>query len=321
MSFAAPTRRIALSASPLCRGPASLVQAHMQTRAKSSWSLKSLNPFASRKVTAPTAQNLDDPTTRKQLYQQSFAPKVEGSIFEEEVKTAQASEREDRAERVLDPSALVAGRDPDPRGRLRWQRAAVTNMILRRGAETIDDVIARTERTMTFKSPLMPTSTKKMMYLAQQIASKPLDDAMLQMRYSKKKMGPEIKLQLEEARDRAVAIYGMGLGKANGEAQQAKPRNIQDRNGTWRNIQDPSSLYIDQAWVNKGPKRSKRAIHLGRGRRVPILSHQASISVVLKEERTRIRLHDEKKAKKERKGPWVHLPHRPVSAQHQHYLW
>ncbi|KAL5604315.1 hypothetical protein BROUX41_002288 [Berkeleyomyces rouxiae] len=320
MSFAAPTRRLALSAPSLAAyrpGPASLVHA----RAKSSWSLKSLNPFASRKVTAPTAQNLDDPTTRKQLYQQSFAPKVEGSIFEDEVKTAQAVEREDRAERVLDPSALVAGRDPDPRGRLRWQRAAVAKMVLRRGAESTQDVIARTERTMTFKSPLMPTSSKKMMYLAQQIAGKPLDDAVLQMRYSKKKMGKEIKLQLEEARDRAIAVYGMGLGKATGEAEAAEPRNVQDRNGVWRNIEDPSSIYIDQAWVNKGTKRYKRTIHLGRGRRVPIRSHQATISVILKEERTRIRLHDEKKAKKDRQGPWVHLPHRPVSAQHQHYLW
>ncbi|KKA30429.1 hypothetical protein TD95_004369, partial [Thielaviopsis punctulata] len=293
----------------------------VHTRAKSSWSLSSLNPFASRKTTTPTAQGLDDPATRKQLYEKSFAPKVDGSIFEDEVKSAQQADGPARASKPLDPAALVAARDPDPRGRLRWQRAAVAKMVVRRGAETVDDVIARTERCMTFKSPLLPTSSKKMMYLAQQIAGKPLDEAMLQMRYSKKKMGSEIKRQLELARDRAVVVHGMGLGKHNGEAADVQPRKVQDRDGVWRTVSDPTSIYIDQAWVNKGPKRYARTIHLGRGRRVPIRSHQTTISVVLKEERTRVRLHDEKKAKKERNGPWVHLPHRPVSAQHQYYLW
>jgi len=45
------------------------------------------------------------------------------------------------------------------------------------------------------------------------------------------------------------------------------------------------------------------------------------ISIVLKEEKTRIRLHDEKLAKQRRLGPWVHHPNRPVTAQRQYYAW
>jgi hypothetical protein len=45
------------------------------------------------------------------------------------------------------------------------------------------------------------------------------------------------------------------------------------------------------------------------------------ISLVLKEEKTRIREHRERVAKKYRQGPWVHLPDRPVTAQRPFYSW
>jgi hypothetical protein len=45
------------------------------------------------------------------------------------------------------------------------------------------------------------------------------------------------------------------------------------------------------------------------------------ITVILKEEKTRIREAAEREAKKLRQGPWVHLPDRPVTGQRQWYSW
>jgi hypothetical protein len=45
------------------------------------------------------------------------------------------------------------------------------------------------------------------------------------------------------------------------------------------------------------------------------------INFVLKEEKTRIREHQEREAKAYRKGPWIPHPDRPVTAQRQHYSW
>lgn len=45
------------------------------------------------------------------------------------------------------------------------------------------------------------------------------------------------------------------------------------------------------------------------------------ISIRLKEEKTRIREFEDKKAKEYRRGPWVHLPSRPVTAQRPFYSW
>ncbi len=51
------------------------------------------------------------------------------------------------------------------------------------------------------------------------------------------------------------------------------------------------------------------------------LTPAKGISIVLKEEKTRLREYAERQAKKARHGPWVHLPDRPVTAQRQHYSW
>lgn len=45
------------------------------------------------------------------------------------------------------------------------------------------------------------------------------------------------------------------------------------------------------------------------------------ISVVLKEEVTRIRLEQEREQKRQSKKVWVPLPDRPVTAQRQYPLW
>lgn len=58
-------------------------------------------------------------------------------------------------------------------------------------------------------------------------------------------------------------------------------------------------------------------MHLADSRANP----DAAISVVLKEEKTRIREHGDRVAKEAKRKPWVHLPNRPISAQRPYYSW
>lgn len=46
-----------------------------------------------------------------------------------------------------------------------------------------------------------------------------------------------------------------------------------------------------------------------------------AITLILKEERTRIREHEEREAKKSAKGPWIHLPNRNIYGQRPYYTW
>ncbi|KAL8864738.1 MAG: hypothetical protein Q9174_007241 [Haloplaca sp. 1 TL-2023] len=58
------------------------------------------------------------------------------------------------------------------------------------------------------------------MPLARQIAGKPIDEAIIQMRFSKKKAARDVKKHLEYARDEAIVKRGMGLGMVQPEAEQ-----------------------------------------------------------------------------------------------------
>lgn len=51
------------------------------------------------------------------------------------------------------------------------------------------------------------------------------------------------------------------------------------------------------------------------------LTSSPGISVLLKEEATRIRLSEERQKKKENKKLWVQLPDRPITQQRQYPLW
>ncbi|KAL2126277.1 hypothetical protein VTI74DRAFT_1272 [Chaetomium olivicolor] len=183
--------------------------------------------------------------------------------------------------------------------------------------------IARTERQLTSRSPWLATSTKKLVKLAHQIQGKTVAEALTQMRFSKKKMAQEVRYQLEMARDLAVAERGMGLGTKTQEGEDGKKEavEIQDKDGKWVKIDDPTRIYVAEAWVNRGPWREKYPDYRARGRTYIKQRPTTSISIVLKEEKTRIRQHEERQAKKQRQGPWIHLPDRPVTAQRQYYSW
>ncbi|OTB02745.1 hypothetical protein M426DRAFT_322342 [Hypoxylon sp. CI-4A] len=250
------------------------------------------------------------------------------SIFDEEIKDPERARREQEDTDTSAGGRVVAGtkmkehmeraEDPDPRWRVRYLKKKVMQMV-RDGDKPLSKAqrIRLSEKEATSASPPLPTSTKKLVHLSHQIVGKTIDDAITQMRFSKKKMAREVKWQLEEARDHAIATRGMGLGNQG----LARPEKIRTKDGRWIEVRDPTTLYVDQSWVTKGPWRGMRLQYHARSRMSAMWRPTASISVVLKEEKTRIRQHGDKVEAQAKKAPWVHLPNRPVTAQRQYYSW
>lgn len=194
----------------------------------------------------------------------------------------------------------------------------------------------RTERESLVKSHWFKTSVKKLNPLARQISGKNIDDAILQMRFSKKKAAIDVKAHLEHAKNEAIVVHGMGLGgnQASGESgsdssadstQKAseKPITIRLKNGSPKKIYDPTSIYIAQAWVNRGPY-GMELDHRARGVINKLRPPYTGLSLLLKEEKTRIREWEDREAKalRQRKSKlWVPLPDRKITAQRQYYSW
>lgn len=171
---------------------------------------------------------------------------------------------------------MAAALDPDPRARKRWQRKVIIQDIRRRHRMPKTLKIVRTERVSSSKSQMLKTSVKKLGPLARQVAGKPIEEAIVQMRFSKKKAAADVKKLLEYARDEATVRKGMGLGqvkpleevKAEGDrngsekkvefgVQNEKPIMIEDKKGKKRLITDRTSIYVDQAWVGRGKYEKK----------------------------------------------------------------
>ncbi|KAL6854684.1 ribosomal protein L22/L17 [Trichoderma novae-zelandiae] len=336
MSLRLATRRLALpspssSASLLapaqCLSPRS-AGAVAQRRHK--WSINVFKGWGKSssgegdKGQVPVASELDDPKKRQQFLQRNMRGGVEDSIFQEEIEAVKTApdapdaQQPTSEERTKESLAMVV--DPDVRSRIRWQRRKVIQSVRRNGELTKEEKIKMTERELLHKSDFFPTSVKKLVMLARQIAGKPVDEAIQQMKWSKKKFAAEVKYHLEEARDLAVVQRGMGLGKVNGDVLD-KPRKLQTKDGKWIEVVDPTRLYVAQSWVGRGPWRGKEIDYKGRGRMGLIQHPSTCFTVILKEEKTRIREFEELKAKEAQKGPWVHLPNRKVHGQRPYYSW
>lgn len=279
------------------------------------------------------------------------------SIFEDERRIQQQQEQaSEDAEgedtqvggTTRDPYIMARVLDPKPAARQRFERRKVMQMVRKGGRLTKEEFIKRTEREHLVKSHNMKTSIKKLGMLARQIAGKPLDEAITQMRFSKKKVAEEILAQLEAARDEAVVMRGMGLGNAapedaetlneaspsitgvaNGALETAKgankdrPMDIQLKDGKRHKVTDRSRIYIDEAWVGRGPY-GKLPDYRARGRIYMMRTPWTSLSVVLKEEATRVREFEEREAKRKKavtQKVWKHLPDRPIQIQRQWYSW
>ncbi|KAJ3498289.1 hypothetical protein NLG97_g1242 [Lecanicillium saksenae] len=318
--------QFSLSATPVTSSLAVTTGSAVQKRNK--WNLFKGWGSKSDKTDSMAGLDLDDPKKRQQFLDRNMNAKIENNIFQDEIETSAAADKkaaqggprshDSGEQKTRENMAMVV--DPDPLGRMRWQRRKVMQMVRKNGRLTKEQKIMRTERQLVHQSPFLSTSVKKLMMLSRQISGKSVDDAITQMAWSKKKMAAEVKYYLEEARDLAIAQRGMGLGKVNGELYDS-PKKIQTREGNWVEVTDPSRMYIAQSWVGRGKWRGKSLDPKGRGR-TGIIHHPAtSLTIMLKEERTRVREHEEREAKKASKGPWIHLPNRSVHGQRPYYSW
>ena len=161
---------------------------------------------------------------------------------------------------------MAAALDPLPEVRARWQRKMVIREIRGRGRMSKTVKLARTERSHLSKSEFFKTSVKKLFPLANQIAGKPLTEAMVQMRFSKKKAAQDVLRHLEYARDQAIVMRGMGLGKVQAgkvvdaqetpggqeSGQEEERLVVEDKKGKKRVVTDRTAMYVDEAWVGRG---------------------------------------------------------------------
>ncbi|KAI3322612.1 ribosomal protein L22/L17 [Xylariaceae sp. AK1471] len=290
--------------------------------------------------TSATSSPLANALTKREEQERKLAERLSSrtqgtTIFDEEIKGVEAQQNAGKQltpgapEGSGPPSSPIAyskmkehmerALDPDPRWRVRYQKKKIMQIVRSNGKLSRQELIKQSEKELTSTSEVLPTSTKKLVHLSHQIVGKTVDEAITQMRYSKKKMAREVKYQLEEARDMAVASRGMGLGAQTSEI--LTKRKIQTKDGKKVEVHDPTRLYIDQSWVTKGPYRAAKTNYHARGRMSVMWRPTTRISVVLKEEKTRIRQHDERVTKEAKKAPWVHLPNRPVTAQRPYYSW
>ncbi|KLU83724.1 mitochondrial large ribosomal subunit [Magnaporthiopsis poae ATCC 64411] len=292
-----------------------------------------------KEVVPPTKEETD--AMRKKL----STPKMGGSIFSDELGGGRIWGGHDERLRANPLDRPCSSVEPCKRVCAHGNAAAVTTLncgplkmvarlVKRRldpwDKETRAERIARTERQHVHRSPLLITSTKKLMHIARQVAGKPLDEAAVQMRFSRKKFARDVGVQIDAARDEAVVMAGMGLSSsssspaaaaADGANEGFKPVKFKNKDGKWITVDDPSRLYIDQAWVNRGPFLFHGFHYSGRGRSHAMWTRTSNINFIVKEEKTRLREHQEREAKKARRKPWVHLPNRPVTTQRQHYSW
>ncbi|KAK2747956.1 54S ribosomal protein L22, mitochondrial [Myotisia sp. PD_48] len=223
--------------------------------------------------------------------------------------------------------------NPLPHRRARWERKMVIRSVRRKGRLSKKEAILQTEREQQSRSHFFKTSLKKLGPLARQIAGKNVEDAIVQMRFSKKKAAKDVLAFLEQAKNEAIVSRGMGLGRVQESASKDKadgqntsspsPVMITLKDGKKHTITDPTAIYIDQAWVNRGPYGTDYD-HRARGQIHRLRLPFTALAVVLKEEKTRIREWQDREAKSlkaRRSKLWVPLPDRKITTQNQWYSW
>ncbi|KAI6086848.1 ribosomal protein L22 [Hypoxylon rubiginosum] len=339
MSLHLPARRVAASATAAARATTSTTSSLLprtQRRNAGWFGWGRRGGTESTSANSPLAKELTRREREQMLAKQNMDRTQGTSIFDEEIKDPSRAQRQQAEAQESGDGPSSAGVitattvkehveravNPDPRWRIRFLKKKVMQMARTDPSKPMPRAqhIRMTEKQHKSASPPLPTSTKKLVHLSHQIVGKTVDEAITQMRFSKKKMAREVKWQLEDARDRAIAAHGMGLS-APVTRDNEKPRKILTKDGRWIEVSDPTTLYVDESWVTKGPWRGMRIQYHARSRMSMMWRPSASISLVLKEEKTRIRQHEEKVEKEAKKAPWVHLPNRPVTAQRQYYSW
>jgi ribosomal protein L22 len=175
------------------------------------------------------------------------------SIFEDEEIAGPKSKGtfeslEGKPSAARNPDSMAAALDPDPEARKRWERKMVIREIVKRGRLTRAQMLKRQERELLSRSHDFKTSVKKLVPLAKQITGKTVEEAIVQMRFSKKKVARDVKEHLEYAKNEAIVRRGMGLGGK----KDFTPLKIQTKDGKRVKVEDPTKLYVAQAWCGKG---------------------------------------------------------------------
>jgi ribosomal protein L22 len=144
---------------------------------------------------------------------------------------------------------MALAMDPYPDLRENWERSQIVQMVRNEWKISKTDHLRRTERQCLIRSLALKSSRKKLGMIARQLTGKTVDEAILQLRFSKKRIAIEVLKSLEHAKNIAVAKWGMGLGKAEGRA--GNPVTITLKDGKKREIRDRTEIYISQSFVNK----------------------------------------------------------------------
>jgi ribosomal protein L22 len=205
---------------------------------------------------------------------------------------AQFKMKQDRAKAAEERELLKMNLDPDEIARQRLEKKLIISGVKRHGRMTKADKLLRTERQSLYKSHALPTSTKKLQKVVNQIAGKTISEALVQLRFSPKRIARDVIKGLEIAQDEAIAARGMGLaggdaalarwtkqrertdaGKSKdiwgyktseeegreGEVEVTKPKVpffkeqvVELKKGGKKLVRDPSEIYIEQAWVGPG---------------------------------------------------------------------
>lgn len=328
-----------LHTSRICRAPTAVKERTAQdkkakTNAAQTSTLEALTPEQRLQVAKERAAQKRAQEKIDQERNFRYGGLAPTSLFGGDLTNKEKSTGEDNpfSERNPDHMALVL--NPRPTARSRWQRRMVIRDVRRRGRPNRQMRLARSERSHLSRSYFFKTSMKKLAPLARQIAGKSVDEAILQMRFSKKKVAQEIREHLIQARNEAVVMKGMGLGAVNvtedaavgrdPSETPALPHQTASKALKKGHAPNETDIYVAEAWTNRGPY-GKEPEFRARGRVNMLRPPNTGISVLLKEEKTRLREKAEKEAKALRKrmgkNMWVHLPDRKITAQRQHLLW
>lgn len=271
---------------------------------------------------------LDEYLKKKPVKQSEQAPQrgdlANTSIFETDRIVQERQDSKEAAKEVggRNLKTMAPVLDPHPAARERWERKMLIRNIRKGGRVNKELFIKRTERESSGRSENIKTSIKKLGPIARQIAGKTVDDAIVQLRFSKKKAAVPVLEYLEYARDEAVVARGMGIGQRT-VADAAQPVDIRLKDGKRHTVADPTTIYIDQAWVGRGPYgrlaefRAKGKVNMQR-------TPWTHIGMVLKEEATRVRQYNEREDKRRKQreaNVWTPLPDRPIQGQRQWYSW
>ncbi|EPY51211.1 ribosomal protein subunit L22 [Schizosaccharomyces cryophilus OY26] len=161
-------------------------------------------------------------------------------------------------------------REPSQQKSRPWKRISTKRLL------TMDP-------SYTHQSNILRSSLKKAGNLCRQIARKPFYHALLQMKFSEKRVSRSIASALVNARKNAVSKAGL----------------------------DEKTLYIDQAWVGKATY-IKKIITRGRGGHAVERRPRVRVTVLLKDERALLRDLQRRNDRTNSRRVWSPLPNRPI---------